>query len=171
MNKSLLLISLTVICLFSLFFSCSKTINCGNGTLSIYAVGFTKTDFDSAVVVRYKRDNAFDSIADSSHLVSYSYTEKDSGSLVVLSPNVTNGSNARFLIPGYDYKIFLPVAGRTYDITNIVQRGNKTQSYSSGPLGGGTVVSCTNCIISCNLNGSPVAAPENLQSVPVYIVK
>ena len=170
MNKPLLSISLVVICLFSLLVSCSKTITCADGIISIYPVGFTKTDFDAAVVVRYKQDNAFDSIADSTHITYYSTGDHDTGSFSVTSTYVTNGVHQSFLIPGYDYKIFLPVAGKAYAITNIVQKGNKTQSYSSG-IFNSKLVSCTNSIISCNVDGNPVIAPENLQGMPVNIVK
>ena len=167
MNKYLLSISIAAVCFFFLFSSCSKTITCWDGVIAIYPVGFTKTDFDSALVFRYKQDNAFDSIADSTHIAYYSNGDHDTGSLVIMSQYVSNGTHPAFLTPGYDYKIFLPAAGKTYAITNILQRGNKTQSYS----GSGKDVSCTNSIISCNLNGIPVIAPANSQSMPVNIVK
>ncbi len=171
MKKPLLLFSLVAICLSTLFISCSKNIECNDGVISIYPVGFSKTDFDSAIVYRYKQDNAFDIITDSTHLVYYSNGDNDTGSLSIMSQYSNSGIRSAFLIPGYDYKIVVPKTSRTYAITNIVQKGNKTQSYSSGISGNGVVVSCCNNIISCNLDGKPVNAPNKLQSMPANIVK
>ncbi len=172
MNKSLKLFSLVAICLSILFVSCSKNITCNDGVIAIYPVGFTKTDFDSAIVYRYKQDNAFDIIIDSTHFVYYTNGDYDTASLSVMSQYGNSGLGSSFLLPGYDYKIHLPKAGRTFAITNIVQKGNKTQSYTPGLFENGTVVSCCNTIISCNLDGKLIYVTTNtLQSSKVNIVK
>ena len=171
MTKPLISVSIATICLVTLFVSCSKTITCTDGVITIYPVGFNDRDFDSAFAVRYKKDNAFDSVADSTNILYYSSGDHDTGSLSIMAQHTASGARPQFLIPGYDYKIFLPAAGRTYAITNIVQKGNKTQSYSSGPFNNGVVVGCTNNIISCNLDGNPVSTPGTLQSMQLNIVK
>ena len=170
MNKSLLILSLAV-SLSSLVASCAKTITCSDGTVAISPVGFSKNDFDSAFVVRYKQDDAFDSSVDSSYYIYYSTTGSDTGSLAINSVYATNGVHPPFLIPGYDYKLFLPTAGRSFTITNIVQNGNKTQSYSDGVFHSAVLVTCTNCIVSCKLDGTPVTSASNAQNVRLTIVK
>ncbi len=171
MNKSLLSIALAPAFLSILLSSCSKNITCSDGVISIYPVGFTRTDFDSARVVRYKQNNAFDIAVDSTAIVTLTSSDKDTSNLAIYAQSVVDGIHPAFLIPGYDYKIILPAAGKTYAITSILQNGNKTQSYSSGLFGGGDLVTCINKIVSCQVDGNPVTTPYTTQTMPVNIVK
>ena len=168
---SFLSLSLVAAC-FSLFVSsCSKNITCSDGSVVIEPVGFSTADFDSAFVVRYAQDNAFDIAKDTTHQVKYLRSDSDTGNLYVVLSTLQTATDNRYLVPGYDYKIFLPALGRIFAITDIKQRGNKTQSYSTGPFGDGKDVTCVNCVISYKLDGNPVVAASDDNVMPVFIKK
>lgn len=170
MKKTLLPVIIAVLSLAAILSSCSKTITCDDGVIEIRAVGFAQTDFDSAFAVRYKQNSAFDSVVDSTHTVYYYRDYHDSDVLRIESERAGSSPYNGFVLPGYDYRIFLPADGRIYTITKIMQQGNKIQSYSQG-LFEKKMYTCTNSIISCDLDGSVVSGAPNTQSMPLNIVK
>ena len=153
-----------------IFSSCSWTIDCEDGVIEFSPVGFAKADLDAAYAVRYRQNDTFDSVADSTHHAYYYNVAYDTGKLRIVSEGSGTRADNLFFIPGYDYRIFLPRVGKILTITKIVQQGNKTQYYSQG-LFEKTLVSCTNSIISCELNGTPLSSTPDRQSMQVYVVK
>ena len=145
-------------------------VTCINTDMYVYIVGFDWTDAQAGISYRYKQNNAFDSVADSSHLVYYSGSFNDTGNLHIVRVGASSSTNNVFVIPGYDYKIFLPAVGRIFTITNIVQQGNKTQSYSKG-LFDNRMVTCVNNIVSYSLDGNTVSYAADVHGIPLYIVK
>lgn len=170
MKKTWLPLFIAALSLATIFSSCSRTITCEDGAIQIFPVGFSKKDFDSAYAVRYKPDNFFDSVVDTGHYVYYSQSYNDTGNMHVVCVGATSYNYNGTIISGYDYKIFLPAIGKIYSITKVVQQGNKMQSYSQG-LFDQKMVTCTNSVISCDLDGTPVTSAPNKQSMLLYIVK
>ena len=146
--------------------SCSKTITCSDGTVILTTVGFSRSDFDSAVVTRYTQDNAFDIAVDSTRVVSFI-----DGGLDTAKVNAYGSDNKVFMKAGYDYKIVIPAAGKTYLLTKIVLAGNTHQSISTGLTNDELAYSCFNNIVSCNVNGAPLSAASTNGSLAVVITK
>lgn len=169
-----------VICivLITVAASCSQTdtITCADGQLNIAATGFSNADLDSAIAIRYKPDNAFDSLIDTSKI----YVQHNTSDTAYMMPHFTDtvsgsavSSNPYFL-KGYDYKIYLPHLARWYSITNITLAGNthQTITHQRGDL---LAYGCTNKVISCAINGNNVPVVYNPgsanQVAQVYISK
>ncbi len=170
MKKTFPPLIIAALSLVFIFGSCTRTVTCVDGFMEILPVGFAKKDFDSAYAVRYKQDNVFDSVVDTSHYVYFSQSYNDTGNLHITWLGTTSYSYGGTIIPGYDYKIFLPALGKIYSITKVMQQGNKMQSYSQG-LFDQKMYTCTNSFISCDLDGSVVSGAPNTQSMSLNIVK
>ena len=137
MKKHLLLLVITAFC-----FSCRKRteiVTCVNTDLYIYTVGADWTDAEAAMAYKYKQDNAFDSLIDSTRISAY--------------PLTGDTSTLALLTPGYDYKLILPAVGKTYLVTHIAQTGQaiKAFTYTQG-LSHHEPFVCYNEVASCNIN-------------------
>ena len=150
--------------------SCTKTedVACNNGSLLLYTAGFDSTDFDSAVTLRYKQDNAFDSLIDTVATTYQASSAADTGYLSQQDPAFaikTHITAQAGLNPGFDYKIILPAIGKTYLLTNIVQTGTTHHVFSasrgiSDPNGS---LQCFNNVVSCQINGVTYASTQQLE--------
>jgi hypothetical protein len=141
-----------VLSIFSSFFlfSCGKkTIVCQNPGVLIACVGFTASDFNQgAILYRYKKDNAFDSLVDTNAAINrilYSDT--------LFITAVTNDS--------YDYKLSLTGPASTYNITSINYGGSKTQQVPEGIGSGGKAYTCFTHVASYTVNSTVYTRPEN----------
>ncbi len=143
MKQISLLPAVFLMCLFS----CStETIVCQDPQILVSCVGFTAADFSQGTILyRYKKDNAFDSLIDSTqaenHLV-------NSDTLFV----------TKEISGDYDYKLLLPATNAAYFIANINYEGNKTQRV---PEDGGKAYSCFTHIASYTVNSTPYTRPGN----------
>ncbi len=133
----------------------SHDINCTDGFLQIIGVGFAASDFNAAMIVKYKKDNLFDSTIDSGS-VTLSIVSSDTCLLWSHSPT---------LIPGYDYKLWLPAINKTYYITDITQAGQLHRSvpYRDPP------VQCVNKMVSCKVNGAELPIDSSKLDLSLYV--
>ncbi len=127
------------------FGSCKRSVDVTCNTspvLAIFGTGFDTTDLASGIVYKYKQDNAFDNLEDSSKLV-FSVRNADTLDLAVLSP-------------GFDYKIVMPVISKTYLVTGITQGAitHHTFTYKSGFISDHSPYICYDPVVSCNINGT-----------------
>src|ERR1019366_8224463 len=110
-----------VVSFFSSCTSCRKTrdIMCGDGMISFRGVGYTLYDLDSPVVLRYKQDNSFDSLVDTI-TTQFGDLVRDTSFFIMIDTAFFRKTGKGYfnLIPGFDYEMLIPHAGRTYKITN-----------------------------------------------------
>ena len=175
--KPFFLVCFATICtLFASCTSCTKTkdVQCFAGNVIIYGVGFTATDFDSTIAVRYKQDNVFDSVIDTVQLI-YSAAEEDTSyfnmadtafqRLQYLKYGTTYSvPEANGFVAGYDYKIIFPVINKTYVVTGVTQSGiaNHTFTYTQGVgVYGSKVPICWNNVVSCKINDTVYTFPSD----------
>ena len=119
-------------------------VTCENNDLYIYTVGLDWSETQSGMSYRYKQNNAFDSLIDSTSVTAYSLNA-DTSTLALLTP-------------GYDYKIVLPLVGKTFSITRIAQAGQtvKAFTYTKGLMHHKPFV-CFNEVVSCYVNDTLLA--------------
>ena len=162
--KYLLLLLIPGVSLF--FVSCSsyshnEEVKCDTMTLQIQGLGFESPAYDTALIIRYKQDNAFDLVIDTTirNVSSYNHDTFMVAPVFiqVTYPSGTSNVPSGSIIPGYDYKIVFPAAGKTYEITNITSNGatDKHFSYTIAP---NPPFTCFNDILSCSVNGVPQAS-------------
>ena len=129
--------------------SCRRSVDVTCNTTAVVAIfgtGFDTTDFASGMVYKYKQDNAFDSLADSSRLV---FSVRDADTL-----------NVAVLYPGFDYKIVMPAISKTYLVTGITQGAvtHHTFTYKSGFIADHSPYICYDPVVSCYINGTLYSA-------------
>ena len=174
MHNTLLRSGLFLLFCAALFSSCrQKNITCIDGTIQVHPVGFSERDFDSAVVIKYTQGGSFSTVVDSTHSVLYnagSYSQ-DTASIAVYVTINPDSSSRVFIVPGYDYKIILPVLGRTFTITNIELSGQTHQSYTTGLVNDEVYRTCYNSVVRATVDGNVFTGTSDMQAISVEIVK
>jgi hypothetical protein len=154
--------------------SCKRTdhVVCTGTDLRVIATGFSSGDFDSAIVVRYKKDNAFDVAIDTIAVNFYpsgtnttftvALEDTDAIGRTAIDSGVENGYPNGFL-PGYDYKLFLPSIGKSYAIANITQSGitSNDETYTASIVAH-EPRKCFDNVVSCTVNGTPYSFASNI---------
>ena len=155
------------------------------GNVIIYGVGFTVTDFDSTIAIRYKQDNVFDSVIDTVHLMYaaeagdttyFNMWDTTSEYLLYATHAPTKGAPlANGFLAGYDYKIILPAIGKTYVLNGITQSGitDHTFTYTQGVGFSGVGPICWDNVVSCKINDTMYTFPSDYTkgSSVVYLHK
>ncbi len=173
MQNTLLRYSLSLLFCAALFSSCRpKNITCTNGTIQVHPVGFTERDFDSAVVIKYAQGGSFGTVVDSTHGIIFDATyDGDTTSIAAYVTSNPDSMHPLFIVPGYDYKIVMPVVGRTFTITNIVQSGKTHESYTSGFIGGDKLIICYNSVLQATVDSNVFTGTADMPAISVEIVK
>ena len=170
MKSYFIFILLASLCFLHSCSSCTRTrdVACPDGQIVVLTVGFSLSDLSSALVVKYKQDNAFDSVVDSTRRV-YNYVYRsDTLSFYAYTEGRTDSVHNIFFTGSYDYKIFLQNSGSTITITNVVQSGETHHvfSYSPAPVMDRAFI-CYNTILSCEVNGITFTGTDNTPSITV----
>ena len=149
----------------------SREITCSDGTIVVHPVGFTKSDFDSARVIRYRKDNTFSAALDSTTKTLYSNdAEHHDTAILHTYPASYPNSAEGFIVPGYDYRIILPASGRIFTITDITLSGQTHQTISSNTFEKVLHV-CYNGVVHVAVDANVYTSTAGQPSISVEIVK
>lgn len=164
---SILAMSMTIV-------SCTTTeeIVCEPGFLGVYATGFTKADFDSAIVTRYTAGSSLSNVIDTAG-VEVIHKGGDTAHLMIVPL-----AAARTPVPfpngylgyGADYRLYIPKLGRWYVFKDITLAGNTKQTirHRRGEL---KHYFCTNHVVSCKVDGVNTFVQDGGGYDVVYISK
>src|SRR3569833_1772140 len=118
-------------------------------------VGFAPADIDTIVFRAYKRDNSFQHLVDTVVITDHSsaiYTTMYDTTIV----NVISSDANHFIIPNYDWQIYIPAKHKADSISNIMT------DATQGPRG------CANPIISFVQDGQTIS-PHFFVSNQFYV--
>jgi hypothetical protein len=143
--------------------SCTRNddVVCDSVSLQVFGVGFDTVGYESAILIRYKPDNRFDSVIDSTHYTP-TYWQHDTMVIIPYAVQVQTAHSGKsplpsgVIIPGFDYRIWFPAAGSYYSITQIVPSGQTHHVFTSHGIYSHRPYVCFNNILSCSINGSMV---------------
>jgi hypothetical protein len=118
MIRMLLIILLGI--MTSLLFSCRDT-QCGNTFITPVFVGYPSRDLDTIVLRKFRAGSDFQVLEDTiiftnNDTVAAYYTSNDT---TVVEMNVISGEY-KYLLPGYDWQVYLPAENVTVSVSNIV---------------------------------------------------
>jgi hypothetical protein len=102
-------------------------------------IGFHQEDIDTLVIKRYKANDGFRTLIDSFVITNGAlnggkgvgiYTTKNDTTLVYVNDSYPDSG----ILPGFDYKIFIPRIRRTISISNIVSEDNEGSQKCTNPI-------------------------------------
>jgi hypothetical protein len=141
MKKKKLLLLLLLISVFS---SCFYT-DCIKADIRLNFVGFTAQEASPIIVRRFAKANNFASKIDST-IINFGFRQQND----TLSPS--SGIPFNLITSDYDYEVFMPIANKTFQITEIIE----PQSRIKKSIFKNTKEACGNLIISYNVNNRSV---------------
>ena len=162
MTKYLLVAAVALTSVYFVSCNCKATVPCYPDGVSFLAVGFSATDMDSMLLVRYKADGVFDSVADTTKALGYNIQiTNDTCNLVLTAQS------------GHDYKIIFPTTGNVYQVTNIKPGPSATKEipYKCENSGPGSTQGCSTFLISYAVNGNTVTVGGSSKNEVYYLVK
>lgn len=115
-----------------LFFSGCRNLPCSNQPLTPYFIGFTPSDIDTLIVRQYKPNESFLHITDTAlfiNNVNIVYTTLNDTTIVNF--NHISGEE-KYLLPGYDWQIYIPSINRTVSISDIVSPQTEVSCFKCG---------------------------------------
>ena len=152
-------LSLVVFAFATVYFvscSCKGLVQCGTGSLGFRIIGYSITDIDSMLMVRYKAGSNFDSLIDTSGM----YPDNGDYGLNHETCFLDWAAAA-----GYDYKIIFPTVGTTFLISNMQVSGPSSEEMSYKCEEGSPQQSCDRTVTSFTVNGQ-----NYTQSNPVFTI-
>jgi hypothetical protein len=155
-NKKALMKSLvfSLLVIGSLLAAC-KDFPCDRAAPQMGFISFTPAETDTVIVRRFNKASGFATVVDSFLVDSANAVYLSSaGNLLIIH----QFGGAHGLSSEYDYQIFIPATGRTYQITEMVEvfmSSGKTGIFSMDKQ------ACTNAITSYKLDGQLVTGKAN----------
>jgi len=116
---------MTKICIIAaagiIYFSGCRTIYCSNSYITPAFIGFSSQDIDTLIIRKYEQNDSFNHLIDTTIITNNPnlsfYGVSNDTTIVVL--NILSGEE-KYIVPGYDWQIYIPFQNRTVSISNIV---------------------------------------------------
>jgi|GEM_PF-586951 len=141
--------------------SCRR--DCTNSFISPAFIGFSNLDIDTFIVRKFEQDNTFTKLIDTIVVTKFVTNNPTfpgyltSNDTTVIHPGLTSGNQFQYIVPGYDWQIYIPSINRTISISNITQLNNSEVCYAGGDL----CPTCFNEIDSLKQNGQLIKPAIN----------
>jgi len=149
LSKRFVVVYLTVF-----FLNACKSIHCSNQDIVPVFIGFSASDIDTFIIRTYQKADNFQHLLDTALITNDKrmgwYISSNDTTTVVL--DFIGGERKKYLIPGYDWQIYIPSLQRTDSIWDIISPQEETDCFKC---------SCWNPINSFRQNG--------VQVVPVQL--
>ena len=150
-SRNLFILSLAAAALFGIQ-ACSCEIRCTKASLMIGYVGYDSLTLDTVIIRRYEKTTSGDRLIDTSLL---SNPEQIRYRFNLDTAFWSGGLRIFELQSGWNYEVFIPAAGKTFKISDILEDQTRREVPCNIPRG------CINSIYSITVDNRPASAAGN----------